>query len=203
MTVELQKPVDPKPERKKPLSLDEVMETVSNIAKDPDNRDQFKALKMLASAQSAATVLPDPLGERELVQRLARLMKAAGIDLCHVAYAHAFRTARGVISDAPTIHLGHVSEIIAGKLKKIRNLKALYKAFPEIKRPGVPPGYPMAKGAIVQQAWIQKTAAKMFLDQEQSKADARSEAQNAPPSKNWASRENPAPPKPELEQPEA
>lgn len=170
-----QETVDVRPkvsEKQKPLSIDDVMEKISDIAGDRDNRDQFKALKMLAAAKSSSVVLPEPLSDGEVIERLFRLMRPAGMDLCQIAYRKAFQGRMSNIEDKPTLLIGDLSDEMKAQVKKVTSLKVFYKVFPEMKAPGIPKGYPSGKGMERQRGWLQRMSAKILLDREQANLDA-------------------------------
>lgn len=170
-----------KSEPKKPpkrMTLDEVMASVTEIAQDADaGADRFRALKMLASQNTAAAVLPDPMQNGELIDRLARLMKGAGVDICQLAYQRAFPQAVDSVASAPKLQMADLPPEIMAQVQKVRSIKSLYRYFPEIKRPGFPPGYPVGRGAALQLEWLRRYAGKILLDREQAKVDANAAAQ--------------------------
>lgn len=155
----------PEPEKKRGvLSIDEVMELISDIATEGEGADRFRALKMLAGMNAASAALPDPLPEVDLIDRLARLMKSAGRDLSQVAYKRAFPAARATIDQKLEATLEDLDPEILAQAKRIRSLKHLYRMFPEIKRPGVPPGYPMGRGIEIQQEWLRRKSVQILMD---------------------------------------
>jgi len=158
------------PEPKKALrSMDDILADIDAISSDPEHRDQFKALKMLASTKSSAVVLQPPLEDGEIVDRLVRVMKPAGPNLCQMAYRRAFRLNRDSIADMPHVGFEHLPVESQDIIAKVRSLKSLYRQFPEIKRPGVPAGFPTGKGMHVQSEWCKQQAAKILLDREKKK----------------------------------
>jgi len=155
------------------LSLDEIMAMVTDIAKDPESgADRFRALKMLASTNTAAAVLPDPMNEGEIVERLARLMRAAGRDLAQVSYQKAFPRVSSKPYIATRFKLDDIPPEVQLRVERIRTLRALYKNYPEVKRPGFPPGYPLKRGLGVISEWCRRVAAKCELDRMQTAANA-------------------------------
>ena len=159
----------------KRLSYDEILQQMEEIARDPANRDQFKALKALAATQSAGIVLPDPLSPQEMIDRLSRQMKGCGIDICQRSYFRAFPNAKQELENV-TVKPDDISQEMYAKYRHIKTLKRLYHAFPETKRPGFPTGFPVGKGLAVQADWCARAAAKIILDREQARADAKLDA---------------------------
>ena len=157
-------------EKKKPLSLDEVMESVSSIAQEDGHRDQFKALKLLATAQNAAIVLPAPLSREEKMDRLGRLMKGCGVEDSQIAFARAFSRHKTTAGQAPNLHL---DDLTAEQLSKVRHIKGVktFNKFFEVSKSGVPKGYPKGKGRELQVAWLKREALKIILDREQASLD--------------------------------
>ena len=155
-------------EPKKRRSLEEITADIEAISEDPSHRDQFKALRMLAAEKSSSITLPEPMGDGEIVERLIRLMKPAGRELCQQAYARAFHRAKDTVATAPTLRVVDLTDDQKDFVLEIRNLKQLYRAFPEIKRHGVPTGYPSGRGIEIQQEWCRTKAGKMLIDRDQA-----------------------------------
>lgn len=148
------------------------MEKISEIADDRDNRDQFKALKMLAAAKSSGIVLPEPMSDGEMIERLVRLIKPAGMEVVQIAYRKAFPHAkRSVNESSPKLEVGDLSAEMKEMVAKVTSLKVFNKMFPEVKQPGTPKGYPSGRGIVAQRAWLQRAAAKILLDREQEKVN--------------------------------
>lgn len=174
-TFGLDKPEEPEKKLRKKKTMDEIMSDVTEIADDKEaGADRFRALKMLAAQNVAAAVLPDPMENHELVERLARLMKAAGIDICQLAYQRAFPAAVDTVATAPKLGLSDLPPEIIEQVQKVRSLKTYYKYFPEVKRHGFPPGYPAGRGHELQIEWLRRAAGKILLDREQAKMNANS-----------------------------
>lgn len=163
---------------KSTLSLDEIMAMVTDIARDPDSGpDRFRALKMLASANTSAAVLPEPMEPGEIVDRLSRLMKGYGRDHTQAAYHRAFPRVSSAAYTAPKYGLSDFPPEVVARVQKVRSLKSLYRHYPEIKRPGFPPGYPVKRGPAVVTDWCRSIAAKCELDRMRNAAEA-TEAQD-------------------------
>jgi hypothetical protein len=158
-------------EKKKPLSLDEVMESVSCIAQEDGHRDQFKALKLLATAQNAAIVLPEPLTRQERMDRLSRIMKGCGREDTQIAFARTFARSKQKIGEAPSLTLDDVTPEMYERVKHVTSIVTFNRAAPEVKKSGVPRGYPKGKGKVAQKAWLQKEFAKILIDREQAELD--------------------------------
>ena len=155
----------------KPLGLDEAIGLISDIARHGEGAERFRALKEIrAMAQEAGdTTLPDPLTDQEVIERLGRLMKAAGPTACQFAYRAAFpATQRPLKVTAPKVVL---NDILVDRSTLPVNLKQLYRMFPEIKRSGQPQGYPHGKGLAVVKKWCQDKALRMLMDREQARID--------------------------------
>jgi hypothetical protein len=152
------------------MSMDEILAEVDAIAKDPGDRDRFKALKMLASAQSSSIVLPEPSTPEERIQRLARIMKPAGLGEVHSAYTVAFPGKRGIIEDALRPDEVELPAELHERAQRCTSLGLLYREFPELKRPGIPRGFPRGRGSLIQRQWCQTQAAMYLLELEKKKA---------------------------------
>lgn len=163
-------PVD----QQKRLSYDDIVRGMEEIAQDPDDKDRFKALKALAATQSAGIVLPEPLDDAATTDRMTRLMKGVGIDVCQRSFYRAFPQSKADIHTAPKLTEDDIPADMMSRVQSVNTLKRLYHTFPEIKRPGYPPGYPRGKGIALQAAWCKRAAAKILLDREQAKANEAS-----------------------------
>ena len=147
------------------MTVDQIMEEINAIAGDPDNRDQFKALKMLAAEKSSAVVLPDPLSDREVIDRMVRIVKPFGKEIWNIVGREAFEGRRSTADmyDKIKTRSEHLTLEQLEKIGRIRNVRDLYRQIPELKRDGVPKGYPKSKGEIVQQAWLRERATAHFI----------------------------------------
>ena len=152
------------------ISLDEALSIVSEIARNGTGPDQFRALKMVMAQEAGTATLPEPLSDAEVIERGARLIRAMGPTAAQLAYRKAFpQSQRPINHAAPKIAEGDIAPIDKSALPI--NLRSLYRMFPEIKKAGVPKGFPINRGLAVQKEWCQKMAMKMILDREQQKAD--------------------------------
>lgn len=172
-------PPAPLPEAVKPSrlrSIDEIMADIDAISCDPEHRDQFKALKMLAAAKSSAVVLPKPLTDAEFIARIGRLNLAAGPEITRLAWRWAFPAAKRSVEDTPDHDFSTLPEEVMEEAKKIISLRMLYKAFPEVKRTGQPPGFPKGGSLAAKQDWCRDAAGRLILEREQKKSDGEPEA---------------------------
>lgn len=157
-------------EEPKRIGLDEALELISDIARNGEGADRFRALKVVMAQESSSSQLPPPLGDVEIIERLSRLIRAAGPMASQLAYRKAFPASKRPINfAAPKLLTSDVPGIDPLKLPK--TLRALYRMFPEIKRPGVPKGFPVSAGMAVKAEWCAKEARKMIMDREQQKLD--------------------------------
>lgn len=157
-------------ETRKPLTLVEVEEILSDIARNGDGADRIRALKMVMAQEAGNATLPEPFSDAEVIDRLARLIRAAGPTASQLAYRRAFPAAKRPIHHAaPKVTEADVAPIDKSTLPK--TLRALYRMFPEIKRAGTPKGYPVKAGMAVKAQWCQDEALKIIMDREQHKHD--------------------------------
>jgi hypothetical protein len=164
---------------KQRLSMDDILKEIEDVAKHGDGADKFRALKFLASAETAQSFLPPPLEPREVVDRLVRVMRPAGPDMCRVAFKEAFHNTRSLIAKlgidgTAMINEYHLTEEDKQTIQSITSLKQFYKTFQELKRPGFPTGYPSGRDKITQQAWLQAQAQAILMDRAQKRQDAPS-----------------------------
>jgi hypothetical protein len=152
------------------MTLDEALEQISDVARNGEGADKFRALKIVMSQESGSAALPEPLSDDEIIERLARMIKAAGPTASQLSYRRAFPSAkRPIYHAAPKITEADMSPIDPAALP--RSLKELYRMFPEVKKPGIPTGYPVRGGMAVQKEWCQKQARRMLMDREQKRHD--------------------------------
>ena len=168
-------PEEPKTERQR-MSMDEIMAAIDDVARDPEDRDRFKALRMLASEGTSSVVLPEPMSDSEIIARLMRVMKPSGQALCQLAYKRAFPVTKLKLTDTVKVYEEDLTDEQKATVQKIKSLKHLYRVFPEIKRAGVPTGFPTGKGLEVQQGWVRRKAAEILISREQAKMDQVEEA---------------------------
>lgn len=156
---------------KKPLlTFDEAMEQVSDLARNGEGPDKFRALKVVLSQQGGNITLPDPMSADEVVERLSVLMRGVGPVNCQWAYKKAFPKSRMEIFEGK-VRLRTTDLVSIEKDDLPKSLKQLYKKFPETKRPGYPPTYPQRGGLEAQVAWCQSKALEILRDREQVRLD--------------------------------
>jgi hypothetical protein len=166
------KPADPEPAVRKKLTMEEIRSAIEAIASDDSNRDQFKALKMLAGEETSSITLPPPMSESEAVERVSRLLRPLGPEGCKIAYKKAFPASKKTIEDSVKLYMDDLDEADQEKLKRVSNLKGLYRLFPELKKPGLPTGFPAGGGLEVKAEWCKKAAARILLERKQAVLDA-------------------------------
>lgn len=148
-----------------PFTLDEIIGVVSDIARDTESRDRLRALKLLTSLNSSVAAIPPPLNDDEVVERITKLMKAAGPRLCRRAYRKAYPLKERVPAYDHE-ERDDIGEAVRKKVQKLRTLRQYNKMFPEVKKPtgGVPPGYPIGSGPEAQMEWVQSAATKILIE---------------------------------------
>jgi len=164
-------------QKQREMTMDEVRSALENIARDPEHRDHFKALKMLRSEEASSAVLPEPLTDEEVVLRLARIMRPAGPENCQIAFHRAFPRSKKTVTSAPRIEAEDLTEEDRDIVNRVTSLPMLYRLFPEIKRNGVPKGYPTTKGLAAQLRFVREQATRMLLERERERMKAL-EAEN-------------------------
>ena len=169
----VEKPFE-KPEVRKKRTMDEIMADIAEISADPDDRDRFKALKMLASEQASSITLPSPLTDQDVTERLSRLMRPAGTDRCKIAYKMAFPKSQKTIEDSVKLYMDDLDESDQEKLKRVSNIKGLYRLFPELKKPGLPTGFPAGGSLATKAEWCKRAASRILLERKQARLDAAS-----------------------------
>ena len=152
------------------ITFDEAMALISDIARNGEGPDKFRALKVAMSQQSGGITLPDPMSADEVVERLSRLMRGVGPANCQWAYRKAFPAAKKEIFESKVMVRN--SDLNAEDIKKLpKSLKQLYKQFPETKRSGQPPGYPTRGGLEAQVQWCQEKAIEILRTRKQAIID--------------------------------
>lgn len=156
------------PEKKRRMTFDEAAELIEETARDGDGAQKLRALQMVMASKASSVTLPPPLSTDEVVERLARVMKAAGAANCQFAYRIAFAAAKREIFDAmPPVH---ESDVPAFKTQSLpMSLKQLYKQFPEVKRSGYPATYPRSHGLEAQADWCRKKALQILRTREEAR----------------------------------
>jgi len=163
--------------QKRRMSLDEILDHVTEVARDPEaGADRFRALKMLATTESASVVMPEPQADGEVVERLARVMKGAGARLTQAAYGYAFPNANRTTVFKPKPEAEDATPEMRFRAKRITSLKMLNKAYPEAKIRGVPRGFPSGRSIAIKAAWCQDQALKLEVERA---ARERADAQQA------------------------
>lgn len=131
----------------KVLTLDDIRAGLSELAINGEGAQRTQAYRILMSMSGGESALPDPLATGDIVKRMERLMRGAGIKLTRAAMIRAFpqrHSARNVQRE-----LVIDEELQIGDVNKFpRTIKAFYKRYPEIRANGFPKGWPL-KGSLV------------------------------------------------------
>jgi hypothetical protein len=152
------------------LTFDEAERLIAEIARTDGHKNQMRALAMVMAKDEGQDAIPAPLTDAEVIERLARLIRAAGPTASQLAYRRAFPASKRPINHAaPKVTETDIAPVDKSSLP--RTLRDLYRMFPEIRRPGVPKGYPAKAGFLAKKEWCQAEAMKMILDREQAKMD--------------------------------
>lgn len=170
-------PEPPKPATPAKLSIDDITRILSEIGNDEAaGPDRFRALKMLASMQEQATVIPPPLTDVEMEERLARVMYPCGAEISQRAYRLAFPKAVKSAFKNPLVD-GTEEQIL--EAKKCTSIKLLRRRFPHSKGTGVPKGYPVGRSTAAKMVWCQEQALKMLIEEATARAKQAHEAGKA------------------------
>lgn len=156
----------PKPEpEKKRFTADEIEQFLHEIAADPSSgADRFRAIKMLRGQGEAEG---DALLADEDVQNFLTIeMKALGSVRVQAAYKKAFPSQKAPEFSEPRIDESMLSKEAMERVRRCLNLRLLYKIYPQTKRSGFPPGYPVGRGVEVIKEWAQRMAMKIEVDRE-------------------------------------
>ena len=154
-------------EKRARLTVDEIMDALSEMGRDPDaGADRFRALKMLASQEAATTTLPPPMKDGEVVERLARVMKGAGLGMTQSAYHVAFPNSKSAVHAGKLMTYSDATPEMRMVASTITSLKVLYKKFPESKIHGIPKGFPSGRSLAVKADWCREQALKLLVERE-------------------------------------
>jgi hypothetical protein len=169
----------------KNISFEEALELVSDVARNGQGTAQLRALQLVLNRESGAATIPEPLGDEEKLELMSMMMASLGQIGTQFAYRRAFPHSRRPVNHAaPKLEL---TDLNMDESVLPETLKQFYRMFPEVKRGGYPPGFPVGKGIAVKKAWCQKQARKILLDRKQHELDSAAltdktddEADNAP-----------------------
>jgi hypothetical protein len=160
-------------------TVDEITRAIGEIANDSDSKDRLRALGMLSRLNSGGATVPPPLTDIEIVERLTRLMLAAGEQNCRKAYHKAFGGSTN--PERLVIPKEEMEQEIEVEVRKISGLKTYYRMFPDIApvRGGFPQGYPHSSGPEEQITWLRGKATKILRDRKRQEIiNARIAAEN-------------------------
>lgn len=157
------------------LSMDEIMAGLSDMAKNGDGAQRAAAYRLLLSAHASSNIYTEPLTPEDVVERIIRLMKLIGVGLTQMCYRKAFRNAMKADRISPALAGEEVE--LPPNFKYPRNVKQLYRLFPEIKGPGVPRGYPIGQGPIIQRAWLKELTDRTLKYKQQLQLDPQAPSQ--------------------------
>lgn len=170
------------------LSMDEIMDLITEVARDGDGADKFRALKLLHSMQSVTASLPSPKNDDEIQHYLKIIFPACGKENVDSARRHTFN----LKADSMDMEVDEVSGVPLDRrerINKIVTVRDFYNLFPWMKRRGVPKGYPgKSLGLARRTRWLRQRALDISLDEERAIAEeqARNELEEARKKKNAA-----------------
>lgn len=152
------------PAEKFSLSPDQIEALITKMAVHGEGADQRWALKILRAERETEAVLPDPLTQDEVADRLARILRAIGTRAANSGYARFFNNRRVSPQTAANALKAEDFKIDVESLP--RTLKAMNRRYPELKpaKGGFPSGFPVGKGPLAQQEWVRKMSMKIEVD---------------------------------------
>ena len=152
------------------ISFEEALKLVSDVARNGEGTAQLRALQLVLNREGTAATIPEPLGDEEKLELMSMMMQSLGQIGTQFAYRRAFPFSRRPVNHAaPKIAL---EDLNVDESELPETLRQLYQMFPEIKRGGFPPGFPVGKGIAVKKLWCRQQAKKILLDRKQHKLDA-------------------------------
>jgi hypothetical protein len=143
------------------------IERLAGQSEDPAS--QRWALNKLSNREGEETFLDPPKTDFEIIQTMARMMKGVGNQLVHLAYHEAWpKSGRELGKSEPRLKR-HQVPINHADLPS--SLRALRKAFPELRSKGMPRGFPV-RGSISQQVeWCKNVAIDCILERKARAAE--------------------------------
>lgn len=120
---------------------------------------------MLMSMGQSEAALTDPLSDFEVMERMIRLMRGAGVRITRMSYIKAFPNREPVEN---TIKVFGAEMVDVPREKWPKSLSQLYRMCPPLKRTGVPQGYPVGKSKFKQLEWVQKEFVRYMVERRQA-----------------------------------
>jgi hypothetical protein len=140
------------------------------VARNGEGTAQLRALQLVLNREGTAATIPEPLGDEEKLELMSMMMSSLGQIGTQFAYRRAFPYSRRPINHAAA-KIGF-DDLRVDETELPETLKQLYRMFPEVKRSGYPPSYPVGKGIAVKKEWCRREAKKILLDRKQHQLDA-------------------------------
>jgi hypothetical protein len=166
------------PDAPKPLDVEKELEDIARGLSEADAA-RVRTLIYLASRQEASVTLPQPMSQKEMIERILPLLRALGRPGAQMAYRKAWPNSTTRITDVPKIEVNDLD--IGPDVKFPISLKQLYKMAPETKRPGYPRGYP-ARGALDEKKeWCHSEYLKVLRARKQRELQREQEAEASAP----------------------
>jgi hypothetical protein len=147
------------------MSMEDIKLGLSDMARNGEGAQRAQAYRMLMNMESATVVLPPPLSYDEEIERLTRMIKAAGREKSQSAFHRAFPRDKAQIDDGDELSIHDMPPHIRFTSEHVTTLPKLYKMEPSIKpNGGQPSGYPKGRGKALQCKWCQHQAALILLE---------------------------------------
>ena len=172
---------EPPETKPKVMTFDEIVAGISELAQNGEGAAKTQAYRLLLSLGGGnAATIPEPKTEAELLERLARLMKACGPHLCQRAFQRAFPKVADDVWTPPLLSEDEVDyDDLPTTIPQLRKWCRKHN-FPLLNaKGGFPKGYPVGRGGIVQAEWIKRAAKKIMLDFEQARVEMNAEEEVA------------------------
>ena len=166
-------PPSPSPPPKAPMTMAEILAGISDLARNGEGAQRAQAYRMLLGANSGTQGKAEKLDGVEIKARMVRLMRLMGPSMTQNCYHTAFRSRKMVAQAAPLVRVEDLN--LPPDYKFPRTVTELYKLFPEHKRPGVPRGYPIGKGVLIQRDWLKEITLKTLRANRQRELDEAAE----------------------------
>ena len=165
------------PKEAKNISFEEALKLVSDVARNGEGTAQLRALQLVLNREGTAATIPEPLGDEEKLELMSMMMASMGQIGTQFAYRRAFPYSRRPVNHAAA-KIGF-DDLRVDESDLPETLKQFYRMFPEVKRGGFPPGFPVGKGVAVKKEWCRREAKKILLDRKQHQLDEAAMSEKA------------------------
>jgi hypothetical protein len=151
---------------RKILTFEEIRAGLSEMAENGEGAQRTQAYRMLMSMGQQDALLPAPLHRDDVTERMARVIRGVGVLITRAAFLKAQPRHVGAYKAVVQVEKLTTIDIGIPKQDWPITVRQLYKHCPELKRRGMPKGYPTKGGPLKQREFLHNLFYRYHVDKQ-------------------------------------